>query len=274
MSWLSAIGSVAGGLFGNASSARQASKQRAWEEQMYKNRYQYQAEDMDKAGLNRILSATGQNAGSVPSGAVASQSNPFDGAGETYASVSNAKTARKQAEANISLAGSQEKVNMSQTNLNNVQAMQTSTLTPLQALQLKASITDTLSQIDTRAMRIEIDKSTLKLAERKQVNDDLRVVADCSARYAEVGYLNASAQERLTASMKNLSEKGLLDKKTISEVSNGLRLSYEADIAQSEARRQSAKTAIYGDRDNSNSISHWLGNEYGAIAELLSKGRR
>jgi len=66
---MGAIGAVAGGLISGGFSARQAAKQRDFQERMYKNRYQYQVADLKKAGLNPAL-AYGQSPGGAPSGAM------------------------------------------------------------------------------------------------------------------------------------------------------------------------------------------------------------
>lgn len=66
---LSVAGNIAGGLFSNHQSAKQAQKQMDFQERMYKNRYTYQMEDFKKAGLNPAL-AYSQGAGGSPSGSM------------------------------------------------------------------------------------------------------------------------------------------------------------------------------------------------------------
>jgi hypothetical protein len=66
--------------------AKEASKQREWQERISRWKYRYAAEDLEKAGLNRVL-ALGQP-GSVPSGAAASISRPdLGGAAANFASA-------------------------------------------------------------------------------------------------------------------------------------------------------------------------------------------
>lgn len=91
------FGSIAGGLIGAAGSyfgqqesmkfnAKEAAKNREFQERMARNAHQYAAEDMEKAGLNRILALGNQAA--TPSGSAASIS-PMD-----YGTIgSNAATA-------------------------------------------------------------------------------------------------------------------------------------------------------------------------------------
>lgn len=54
---IAAAASIGGGLLGGSKSAREAAKQRKFIKKMYRNRYQWQMEDMRDAGLNPILSA-------------------------------------------------------------------------------------------------------------------------------------------------------------------------------------------------------------------------
>lgn len=77
MPWKAIAGDVGGALIGGAFSAREASKNRAFQERMAKNQYQYAAQDLEKAGLNRIL-AIGSPAG-TPSGSAASHAGPTPG---------------------------------------------------------------------------------------------------------------------------------------------------------------------------------------------------
>lgn len=55
----------------NAWSAEQAQKQMDFQERMARNAHQYEVEDLKAAGLNPILSASGGNGASAPSGAMA-----------------------------------------------------------------------------------------------------------------------------------------------------------------------------------------------------------
>lgn len=69
------LGSMAGGIMQNQSSARQAAKQRDFERDMSDTAHQREAIDLEKAGLNRILSGTGGSGASTPAGASATQSD-------------------------------------------------------------------------------------------------------------------------------------------------------------------------------------------------------
>lgn len=71
-----------GGMLGNLSAARESAKNRQFQEYMSSTAHQREVEDLRKAGLNPILSATGGSGASTPAGSTASQQNPFSGAGE------------------------------------------------------------------------------------------------------------------------------------------------------------------------------------------------
>lgn len=68
-----------GGLFGNSSSSREAMKNRRFQRYMSEHAHQNEVRDLKKAGLNPMLSGMGGSGAATPSGATASQSNPFDG---------------------------------------------------------------------------------------------------------------------------------------------------------------------------------------------------
>lgn len=82
---LGAVGSFFGGKSSNASAAREAQKNRAWQERMDNTKRQRDVADLTAAGLNPILAS--QYGGSVPSGAVAAQSNPMSGVAESINSA-------------------------------------------------------------------------------------------------------------------------------------------------------------------------------------------
>jgi len=97
------LGSVVGGIFGsrgqdeaNKTNIMLARENRVWQERMSNTAYQRAAQDLDKAGLNRIL-ALGSPAG-TPSGNVAQVQNKADAAMRSAASAAQVKNLVRQNE--------------------------------------------------------------------------------------------------------------------------------------------------------------------------------
>lgn len=99
----SVLGSVASGLFGKSSASDQFNRnkelmklQHDYQVQDYQHRYQWAADDMEKAGLNRILAATqgiGGSINGVSLGNVAMAPTPdFSGLGQSLTSASQIKS--------------------------------------------------------------------------------------------------------------------------------------------------------------------------------------
>jgi len=74
--------STVGGLLGNRSQTKAAREQMDFQREMSGTAHQREVEDLRKAGLNPILSATGGSGASTPSGALAQTHNPLEGAGQ------------------------------------------------------------------------------------------------------------------------------------------------------------------------------------------------
>lgn len=73
--------SALGGLMSNSSASKEAAANRDWQKMMSDSAHMREVRDLVGAGLNPMLSVNGGGA-STPSGAVASQSNPFSGLGD------------------------------------------------------------------------------------------------------------------------------------------------------------------------------------------------
>lgn len=99
-------GDLLGAGISGAFNAREASKNRAWQEKMSNTAYQRAAVDLDKAGLNRVL-ALGSPA-STPSGATSSISAPP--LGKTGIAAASAKQAIDQSKAQEKLLESQKQL--------------------------------------------------------------------------------------------------------------------------------------------------------------------
>ena len=166
---ISAAGSIAGGLIGakgqrdaNKASAASVREQMAFQERMYKNRYNYQMQDMRKSGLNPLYSAV-QSPGTAPSGAAYTAQNEMAPLGEGVSSAAGAFANYQQVRAQTKLTKKQAEVAAAQkaniaadTMLKNSTAREVEARTP------------------THATRIEVDESVAALnrAQAKKVNAD------------------------------------------------------------------------------------------------------
>ncbi len=92
MPWIAAGAAILGGYLSNRASAKQAAIAREEAGRFSGTAHQREAQDLEAAGLNRILSGTGGAGASTPSGMVASQPADYSGA------VTTALASRRQKE--------------------------------------------------------------------------------------------------------------------------------------------------------------------------------
>lgn len=153
--------SAFGGFSANAASKQSAEDAMDFQKHMYKHRYQYQMQDMRKAGLNPILAYRQAPPGS-PSGSSYLAQNPFMHAGETAVrGVSSAVDARRQTQ--------QQKQSNEQIRQIDAAVTNTEADTAVKASQAKNIQTDTALKVaQTAAAAAAASQSTAQVPVLKE----------------------------------------------------------------------------------------------------------
>lgn len=126
----------------NDFNAQEAEKQRNWEEKMANTAHQREMGDLEKAGLNPVLSANG---GAVtPSGATASSGQQsaarMANLGDTLSNAINAYSTAKQADIAEKKTPSEIKKNIADAKNMTAQAVRTDILTPSEKKQIDKNV--------------------------------------------------------------------------------------------------------------------------------------
>lgn len=120
--------SLLGGILGNSASAREASRQRDWQERMANTEMQRRVADLKAAGLNPAL-AYGQGGASTPSGAKPDVRDPITPAVNAFSQARQ-----------LQLAATANTAQVANVNADTAVKSQTARLTSAQATQAEAAV--------------------------------------------------------------------------------------------------------------------------------------
>lgn len=187
--------SLVGGLFGNRASAREAQKNRNFQEDMSNTSYQRAVHDMKAAGINPMLAAKTGGA-STPSGSTASQSDPItpavNSAAQAYAqsaAVENVKAQTETTKADADLKEANAEYVRAQTagyskQVGLIEAQTQGQLASAgESVRRTALIDDQAKEISARIEKMGVDNQ----ATRQGVIESVSRIARNSADIAEAG---------------------------------------------------------------------------------------
>lgn len=158
--------SFAGGLMGNSSAKREATKQRAWTEAMDNSKHQRAVKDLKAAGLNPMLSAF--NTSSAPSGASAQQNNPASGAGEILSNAGLRQTQKEMNSAQVGVLNSQQSKNIAEADLASAQAAEARERTPTYGqniVESQSRVTNMKAELPIILERMHLTQSEIRKVE-------------------------------------------------------------------------------------------------------------
>ncbi|QCS37080.1 DNA pilot protein [Tortoise microvirus 50] len=196
----SALASSASQRSANKANENLAEKQNQWNVYNYKNRHQWEVEDLKAAGLNPILSAQG-SAGGVPStshnaakGVEYSHSanvytNLYAAQKQASAQEAQAKAAEKQAEAALINANSAA-------DLRRQQVSESLVLTPAREEELKSSSAAARQQIEASKAAIEI--ATKELADTLKTTAENRKLTKHQIMLTQENIKKIAAEARIS----------------------------------------------------------------------------
>lgn len=238
---------LAGSAFQNSASAGFQQTNIDWQREQLQNKHQWEVEDLRKAGLNPILSAT-NGSSAVSAGSPQGASVDFGRALEALSHSSLMKkqeevqdfqnqTERIKADADMLRAKQDEAktqsaigVNESTTKLNLANATRVNELLPMEKLYAKAKVDYTTQQIINSVIETQAKAQYYKDAGQAQL-----MMGSAAQSQAAAAWQNAQTQRMLAATM----EKNGLSQRQVNDVLQG---KYNQEIAESQSRMNKIMT--------------------------------
>lgn len=207
-SWLGLGGSLLGGIMGREGaqdamdfSSAQSAEQMAFQERMYKNRYQYQVEDLKKAGLNPMM-AYMQAPAAPPQG---SQAHHIENKGLASAQGAMLGTQVRYMDAQTKNAETQAMLNTASAAREEATAKATLAQAGLSELELGrlTYLKDIFDSWNKDGFRVQSDKAQ-SLYDMYKAENDLESLAELNALARKHGYQRYDAAVRDTDFLQSL----------------------------------------------------------------------
>jgi len=253
-----------GGILSNQAAADQAAENRAFQERMSSTAHQREVEDLRKAGLNPILSATGGKGASTPGGAQAAMENPFKEAGSGIANAAKVHGIDKPiAEANIKNIDADTIVKTANADLARTQAenVRTDTLKKIQDTATGASQMD----LNT-ALAAESTQRSLLAGKQVQVADGLILLQDAQRKAAEASTAVSQAdRDRI------LQEIATLKAKLVEQQTKGKVYEIPRDLA-TRMTELYERAKEFWNKNDKHGASDWLIDKFRGAGTAIGTG--
>lgn len=180
---------AAGSAYSAQLAMQESQKSRDWQERMSNTAHQREVKDLRAAGLNPILSATGGQGASTPSGAMA-QIPDFGKVGESYNQSKNNSQQGKQINSNVKLQGIQEAKTASE--VHNLDQDTSNKI--IQGGLMNEQIAQTQQDTALKGIQTKLAQKDLDYYDRKTLTDMQTQIITANAQKASADAANTSAK--------------------------------------------------------------------------------